>query len=55
MKDWSRTRPGRRLRQRVLDPLSHEQFRRMVREAYPVVLPGRDSGWWQRWGHEVRR
>ena len=34
MRDATFTRAGRELRRRVLDPLGHETFRRMVRETY---------------------
>jgi hypothetical protein len=51
--DWTVTRGGRRFRQRVADGLSHEQWRRLIRETYPAQLPPADSGWMERWGSEV--
>jgi hypothetical protein len=50
---WHWTRAGRRFRQRVVDPLSHEEYRRMIRETYPAQLPPEGSGWFERFGHEV--
>lgn len=52
---WHWTRPGRRFRQRVVDPIGHEAWRRLIRETYPAQLPPEDSGWWERFGHEVIR
>lgn len=51
--DWTMTRGGRRLRQAVVDPISHERWRTIIRETYPAQLPPEDSGWWARYGHEV--
>jgi hypothetical protein len=51
--DWTVTRGGRRFRQRVADGLSHEQWRTLIRETYPAQLPPADSGWMDRYGHEV--
>lgn len=52
---WHWTRAGRRFRQRVVDPIGHEAWRRLIRETYPAQLPPEGSGWWERFGHEVIR
>lgn len=53
LRDARMTRVCRWIRQRVVGPMTHEEFRRMLRQTYPVILPGRDTGWWSRYGHEV--
>lgn len=53
MDDWTMTRGGRRFRQLVVDPLSHETYRRMIRETFPAQLPPVDSGWVARFGADV--
>jgi hypothetical protein len=51
--DWTVTRGGRALRAAVLAGITHEDYRAMIRETYPAQLPPRDSGWWERYGHET--
>jgi hypothetical protein len=51
--DWTVTRGGRRFRQRVADGLSHEQWRRMIRETYPARLDQVGPDWAHRFGQEV--
>ena len=53
--DGTWTRGGRALRRSVVGPLSHETWRRVIRETYPAQLPPVGCGWWQRYGHEVER
>lgn len=50
---WHWTRAGRRFRQRIVDPIGHEAWRRLIRETYPAQLPPDGSGWWDRFGREV--
>lgn len=51
--DWHWTRAGRRFRQRVVNPIGHEAWRRLIRETYPAQLPPAGSGWGERFGREV--
>jgi hypothetical protein len=53
MDDWTETRVGRAFHRLVVGPISHEDYRRMIRETYPAQLPPADSGWVRRYGHEV--
>lgn len=53
MDDWTETRVGRAFHRLVVGPISHEEYRRMIRETYPVQLPPMDSGWVERFGREV--
>jgi len=50
VRDWTITYGGKQFRTRVLDPLPHEQFRRMIRETYPANI---GPSWRTRWGHEL--
>lgn len=54
MDDWTETRVGRAFHRLVVGPISHEDYRRMIRETYPAQLPPMDSGWARRWGAEVQ-
>lgn len=51
--DATMTRAGRGLRRQVLGDLSHETFRRMLRETYPSTLSRVGPGWLERWGRDV--
>lgn len=54
MDDWTETRVGRAFHRLVVGPISHEEYRRMIRETYPAQLPPADSGWARRFGPEVK-
>jgi hypothetical protein len=43
------TRTGRLIRLNVIGRISLPAWRRMIHETYPA----QDSGWWDRFGHEV--
>jgi hypothetical protein len=51
--DWTETRVGRAFHRLVVGPISHEEYRRMIRETFPAQLPPMDSGWVARFGREV--
>lgn len=50
---WTMTRGGRQFRQLVVDPLSHETWRRIIRDTFPTTLSKVSRTWAERYGREV--
>jgi hypothetical protein len=51
--DATMTRPGRDLRRAVVDPMTHETWRALIRDTYPSTLDRVGPTWIERYGREI--
>ena len=51
--DWTETQVGRAFHRLVVGPISHEEYRRMIRDTYPTSLSKVGRVWVERFGSGI--